>query len=210
MIHTPSEFFCWFCFLILLTKKKDSTPGGQGWLCPLPFPARHGWGAQVVTASGQVVPGLWGRSGHVGEQQTRGSQALPAGAQASALAQVSPLPPPGVTAWTPRKGMAGERVTTQKTHGSAGGLASWLGGFFFARGPRSAETSPPTCCSQGKRGLKGPLQGTQLWPLLLQAAGGACPSSPLFKRKLGCCLRGQSFVARKAGGPFVSSDAVAP
>lgn len=43
------------------------------------------------------------------------------------------------------------------------GLASWLGGF-FARGPRRAETSPPTCCSQGSRGPKGPLQGAQLWP----------------------------------------------
>lgn len=52
----------------------------------------------------------------------------------------------------------------------------------------------------GKRGPKGPLQ----------AAGGACPRSPLLEGQLGCCSRGRSFVARKAGDPFVSSDTVAP
>lgn len=100
-IHTPS--FVLRVFLVLLSKALR-----PGLALSAPFPSLRGWGAQVVTASGQVVPGLWGHSARDGGQRTRGSWALPAGARASAPAQVSPSA-------SPRRG----HMATWQTCGSA-------------------------------------------------------------------------------------------
>lgn len=125
VIRTPAfsfwEVFCWFCCLVPLTKKKDS--GRPGLASCAPFPSLPRW----VHRSSQLR-GRWfqacGAAVDRRGQQTRGSRALPA--------QVCPLPPPGVAVHVPCTGVA-----TRKTRGSAGGLAAWLGGCFFARGPRS-------------------------------------------------------------------------
>lgn len=101
-IHTPS-----FVLRVLLVLLSNALRPGLA--LSAPFPSLRGWGAQVVTASGQVVPGLWGRSARDGGQRTRGSWALPAGARASAPAQVSPSA-------SPRRG----HMATWPTRGSAG------------------------------------------------------------------------------------------
>lgn len=86
-IHTPS-----FVLRVLLVLLSNALRPGLA--LSAPFPSLRGWGAQVITASGQVVPGLWGRSARDGGQRTRGRWALPAGARASAPAQVSPSASP--------------------------------------------------------------------------------------------------------------------
>lgn len=75
------------------------------------------------------------------------------------------------------------------------GLASWLGGF-FARGLRRAETSPPTCCSQGSRARKGLCREHSC------GRGWRLAQQPALRREARLLSAGPEFCSQKSWRPI--------